>query len=510
MRFRFIFLTVLLLTGLFSSVSAQSRRSTTTPSPLPEFKLTRAETEAHLRFLAADELMGRRTGEPGNLVAARYIAEQFRALGLKKTAGSGTTDYYQTVPLLIVKPVATGVLLTGTDSLKVGNQFVVIAGGKTDLTAGLVYVGYGLSEGEDGYKGQDVKGKFVVTQVGSPEAKSPREVMATMQTKRKLAADKGAAGLIELVAGASLPWGMASRYFGGESMSLLPDGDDPAKTPLLHIWVDNSKNQLAAFKEAGQSITIRTTGRPQTVINTYNVAGLIEGSDPKLKNEYVLLTAHFDHIGTVRKGSPVTGTDTIYNGARDNAMGTVALLDAAKALQATPPKRSVLIVALTGEEVGLLGSRYYAEHPLVPLKQTIFNLNIDGAGYNDTTLVSVIGLERTGAKAEIDQACKSFGMTTFNDPSPEQGLFDRSDNVSFAAKGIPAPTFSPGFKAFDESIQRNYHQVSDNPDTIDFAYLLKFCQAYTNAARLIADKPTPPRWSAGDKYEGASQALYGR
>ena len=507
MPFRFL-ITSLLLGGLSVAGHAQPRRSAAAPT-LPEFSLTRAETEAHIRFLAADELMGRRTGEPGNLVAARYIAEQFRLLGLKKAAG--LADYYQPVPLLSVKPVASGMLVTGKDTLMAGKQLVVIAGPKTDLTAPVVYAGYGLTEGEDGYRGQDVRGKIVVTQVGSPDAKSPREMIAVMQTKRKLAADKGAAGLIELVTGAGLPWGMASRYFGGESLSLLPNGEDMTKTPLLHLWADNGKNQLASLKEAGQSVTIRATGRPQTVVNAVNVVGVIEGTDPKLKDEYVLLTAHFDHIGTTHTGGTApAGTDTIFNGARDNAMGTVALLDAAKALQAKPPKRSVIIVALTGEEVGLLGSRYYAEHPLVPLKQTIFDMNIDGAGYNDTTLVSVIGLERTGAKAEIDQACKAFGMTTFNDPSPEQGLFDRSDNVSFAAKGVPAPTFAPGFKAFDEEIQRNYHKVSDNPDTINFAYLLKFCQAYAYAARLIADKATRPQWSAGDKYEAVGQALYGR
>ncbi len=507
MRFQLL-LSGLLLGGLSIAANAQPRRAAAT-APLPEFSLTRAETEAHIRFLAADELMGRRTGEPGNLVAARYIAEQFRMLGLKK-AGSAA-DYYQPVPLLVVKPVASGMLLTGKDTLTAGKQFVVIAGPKTDLTAGIVYAGYGLTDSEDGYKGQDVKGKIVVTQVGSPDAKSPRDMIAAMQTKRKMAAQKGAAGLIELVTGAGLPWGMASRYFGGESLSILPDGDDPAKTPLLHIWADNGKNQLASLKEAGQSVTVRSTGRPQSVVNAVNVAGIVEGTDPKLKNEYVLLTAHFDHIGTTHTGATApAGTDTIFNGARDNAMGTVALLDAAKALQAKPPKRSVIIVALTGEEVGLLGSRYYAEHPLVPLKQTVFDMNIDGAGYNDTTLVSVIGLERTGAKAEIDQACKAFGLTTFNDPAPEQGLFDRSDNVSFAAKGVPAPTFSPGFKTFDEEIQRNYHKVSDNPDTIDFSYLLKFCQAYTYAARLIADKATRPQWITGDKYEAAGQALYGK
>jgi len=240
-----------------------------------------------------------------------------------------------------------------------------------------------------------------------------------------------------------------------------------------------------------------------------NVAGVIEGTDPKLKEEYIILSAHFDHVGVGKQGGPnYPATDSIFNGARDNAFGTVGLLTAAKALSQQHPKRSVLVLALTGEEVGLLGSRYYAENPLIPLKQTIFDLNIDGAGYNDTTIVSVIGLERTGAKAEIEAGAKAFGLGVFAEPAPEQGLFDRSDNVSFAAKGVPAPTFSPGFKSFDEAIGKYYHQAIDNPESIDFGYLTRFCQAFAHTARLIADRPTRPMWSAGDKYEAAAKELY--
>jgi len=163
---------------------------------------------------------------------------------------------------------------------------------------------------------------------------------------------------------------------------------------------------------------------------------------------------------------------------------------------------------LTAEEVGLLGSQYYANHPLLPLNKCIFNINSDGAGYNDTTIVAVMGLDRTGAKAEMETASKAFGLGIFADPSPEQGLFDRSDNVSFAKKGIPAPTFTPGFREFNGEIMKNYHQVSDNPETIDFNYLLKFSQAFTYAARLIADMPKAPQWIAGDKYEEAAKKLY--
>lgn len=158
----------------------------------------------------------------------------------------------------------------------------------------------------------------------------------------------------------------------------------------------------------------------------------------------------------------------------------------------------------------MLGSKYYAEHPLVPLKQTIFDLNTDGAGYSDTTIISVIGLERTGAKNEIEAGAKAAGLGVFAEPAPEQGLFDRSDNVNFAIKGIPAPDISPGLRTFDETIAKYYHQAIDNPESLDYNYMLKFCKAYAYTARLIADRPTRPQWSAGDKYEAAGKALYGQ
>ena len=284
-----------------------------------------------------------------------------------------------------------------------------------------------------------------------------------------------------------------------------------ATAPVAHLWINNANNQYKQLKEAGQTATLRTSGRPRTPAPSANVAGIIEGTDPRLKDEYVVLSAHFDHIGIGKQGgSPYQPADSIFNGARDNAFGTVSIMMAAKALMQERPKRSVLVLALTGEEVGLLGSNYYAEHPLVPLKQTIFDLNTDGAGYNDTTLISVIGLERTGAKAEIETAAKAAGLGVFAEPAPEQGLFDRSDNVSFAAKGVPAPTFSPGFKTFDEAIGKYYHQAIDNPESLDFNYVYRFCQAYAHAARLIANRPTRPQWSAGDKYEAAGKALYGQ
>ncbi|QMW01789.1 M28 family peptidase [Spirosoma foliorum] len=498
-----------------TSVQAQTRPAKASSTAkvvftpkLPEFTMSRAEVEGHMRFLASDELEGRRTGEQGNRVAARYIAEQFRQLGLKPAVTTdGQHDYLQPITFERVKAASTATMIVGKDTLQLGKDILVMAGGPTSLSGEVMYIGYGLTDGEDGYKGRDVKGRILIAQGGSPEAKSPREIFGASAAKRKLATEKGAAALIELYSEAS-PWGLVSQYLNREQMSIATPG--ASSTPIAHLWINNANNKYKQLKEAGQRITLQTSGRQRVSAVSSNVAGIIEGSDPKLKDEYVVLSAHFDHVGVGKQGgAPYQPADSIFNGARDNGIGTVAILEAAKALTLQRPSRSILVLALTGEEVGLQGSRYYAEHPLVPLKQTVFDLNTDGAGYSDTTVISIIGLERTGAKAEIEAGAKAFGLVVFAEPAPEQGLFDRSDNVNFAAKGVPAPDFAPGFKSFDAEIAKYYHQATDNPESLDFNYLLRFCQAYAHSARLIANRPTRPQWSAGDKYEAAAKALYG-
>jgi Zn-dependent M28 family amino/carboxypeptidase len=238
-----------------------------------------------------------------------------------------------------------------------------------------------------------------------------------------------------------------------------------------------------------------------------NVIGIIKGSDPALSQEYVLLSAHYDHIGT---GKSADGKDTIYNGARDNGMGTTALLAATKYLASKPPKRSIVLLACTAEEVGLLGSGFYATHPAVPHKSVVYNLNTDGAGFNDTTRITVIGLERTTAQPLLEEAAKANGLKAASDPAPEQNLFDRSDNVSFAKLGIPAPTFSAGFTAFDAEIFKYYHQLADEAgEDFNFRYLTRYVNTFIAASRLIADAKERPRWKTGDKYEAAFNLLYG-
>ncbi len=514
MKYRFTSFLVSSFLLIISPGFAQKKK----PLP-PEFSIQKSETEAHMRFLAGDELLGRRTGEQGNLVAARYIAEQFRKLGIKPVSNNQPTTglipnnaYYQPVSFEKMYAPGPGVIIAEAETLKSGEDWILMNGDASDLNAPLVYAGFGLENAEkkwDDYKGLDVKGKIVLLQSGTPDVQTPSEIVTTSAEKRKLAIEKGAIGIIELFT-APIPWNVVNRFFAGEKIGLADNGDAAGKA-IPHAWVNGKEARLTRALRAVNTVQFKTSGRKSQLISSPNVVGYIPGTDPKLKDEYVMLTAHYDHIGVGKQGGQAyTAEDSIFNGARDNAFGVVALLAAAESFAKMPPKRSILIVGLTAEEVGLLGSKYYAAHPLLPLNKCIFNINSDGAGYNDTTIVSVMGLDRTGAKLEMEKATKAFGLGIFADPSPEQGLFDRSDNVSFAKEGIPAPTFTPGFKEFNGDIMKNYHQVSDNPETIDFNYLLKFSQAYTYAARLIADRLTAPQWVAGDKYEGAAKKLYGK
>lgn len=489
-----------ILLGLFAlfsvCLSAQS---------LPEFSLPLAETSAHIKFLAADELEGRMTGEHGNNVAARYIATQFQRAGVKPI----NETYYQ--PISFVKRIApTSLALSLGNRAIASEEILLLTGSSAMMSAPIVYVGFGIVDsatGRDDYRGIDAKGKIVVARIGTSEEDSPRALFGSFKQKQDAAKAKGALALVELYR-FSFPFARLKQFFGGGSLSL--DDGKSATLDFPHLLVNDDDAQIRTLAQSNKKLTgsFQTDGYKEQKVFSNNVVGIIEGSDPKLKDEFLLLSAHYDHIGV--KSTP-NSTDSIYNGARDNAMGTTAVLCAARAFSEAPTKRSVILLACTGEEVGLLGSEYYAENPLVPLNKTIFNLNIDGAGYNDTSIVTVIGLERTSAEQDILEACKAFGLGAIQDPAPEQNLFDRSDNVSFARKGIPAPTFSPGFRAFDDAINQFYHQAADQADeNFDFAYLNRFVKAFIHAARRIADNPKSPEWKSGDKYESVGKKLYGK
>jgi hypothetical protein len=470
--------------------------------------LTLAEVSAHLRFLASDELMGRKTGTAGNDVAARYIAEQFRAAGLSEL--DGAQDHLQRIDFENVIPPKSGSLRVEGATLRQGEEIVILEGPARPVQADAVFAEFGRSQSQyatDDFGDTTITGKIVVAKFGTPEARGQQAVRESRK-KRSIAAAKGAVGLIELYSG-RIPWDGLSRFLLQPRMQIAAQTKNTP--PMFHIILNDSDGKHAAqFRSKNSKVTFENGDFRKTALRSSNVVGMVQGIDPRLRQEHLLLSAHFDHVGASMNLRGATAADSIFNGASDNAMGTVAVMAAAKLLAQNPPARSVIFMATTAEEEGLLGSRYYTENPLVPLPQTVFVLNTDGAGLRDPDVVTVIGLERTTAQNAIERAVQEHKLAATSDPVPQMGLFNLSDNAPFARAGVPAITISPGFKTFDEKIASKLHQPGDEVDaSFNFQYLLTFCKAYAQAARSIADMENTPRWITGDPFEKVANKLYG-
>lgn len=460
------------------------------------------EALSHFRYLASDEMMGRDPLRPEIDLAARYIAEQFCKYGAKEI--SGANGYYQQVPFRVSGPPVEAQAAIGQEKYAQGDNMLVLDGQDLSGEYDLIPAGHGL---EEDFTGLDVAGKIVVVKVGAPNQITPSELFSLGRKKIQLAKDNGAVGLIEMYNVPTTPWNMLLNYLNRTQMTIDQTPDQTASLP--YIWIRDLTGEVYAKVNQGDfsSIALQVRGKVNRQIKGRNVVAFIEGTDPDLKEEYVMLSAHYDHIGV---GKPNAEGDSIYNGARDNAVGTVAVINAAKYFAKHPPKRSILLCAWTAEEKGLLGSGYFADNPLIPLEKIVFNMNIDNAGYNDTSLITVIGLGRSNADNLIVEAVSQFGLEAIPDPAPEQGLYDRSDNVNFARKGIPSPTYSLGFTAFDEQMAKHYHQQSDRVDNFDLDYALLYWKSYLLSARKVADMEETPFWLPGDKYEEAGRALYGK
>ncbi|MEL1249785.1 M28 family peptidase [Aurantiacibacter gilvus] len=495
-----------------------------------------AKLERDLTILAADDMEGREAGTPGYDRAAGYVAGRMAALGLEPGGTDGT--YFQQVPLREYAHTAEGntLAINGLGELEYGEDFVLSGGPRVQsgtFSAPLVFIGYGLQmDGRDDLAGVDLEGAIVVRLTGAPENLDQAEVNRQRSTLEQRLSDRGALGVLLLHTpklDEDFPWSRLSRI-GASSRSmtwLSPDGEaesdeadllvtgyiSPHLSRTLLDGLDFDYTDVAIAEATDEallpSFAIKRRARVSfssefADIVSPNVIGLIPGTDPDLADQYVVLTAHLDHVGVRPTETP--GDDEIYNGALDNAVGVASMLEVARLLADNPPARPVLVVALTAEEKGLLGSAFHAAHPTVPASHLAANVNLDMPVITyDFSDVVAFGAEHSNLYPQVLAATEEYGLEVSPDPQPEQNFFTRSDQYSYVRAGIPAVYLDLGFGNGGEEAQgivfaEHYHEPSDEVDLIDWQALYRFTGVNYLIARNVANMAERPAWNAGDFY----------
>ncbi|MCE9562474.1 MAG: M20/M25/M40 family metallo-hydrolase [Planctomycetes bacterium] len=498
--------------------------------------------KADVTYLASDRLEGRGPGTRGEELTTDYLAGEFKKAGLKPVGASDT--YLQPVPLVrvVTSPKSTLEAIKGKETLDIpcDEEFSGMSRTQTNLEqfdAEAIFVGHGITAPEfewDDYKGIDVKGKVVVLFTNEPPSEDPKFFGGKALTyygrwtfKFEEATRRGAKAcfIIHTNETAGYPYSVVRPLDGAQLKR------DPAEPALAFAgWLSRKAGEKLlglsgrtvdeALKAADTkgfkafSLGVNLKGNISTEVKrivSNNVVGMVEGSDPKLKSEAVIFTAHWDHLGV---GRGVAG-DTIYNGAADNATGCALLLELARAwsAQSPKPKRSALFLAVTAEEKGLLGSKYYAQNPLVPLDKTALNLNFDmilPLGVPESIVVT--GAERTTAWPIVKAAAEKHKLEIEPDQRSHLGVFYRSDHFSMARAGIPAFSVGGGMKikgkpadfarkAMQEFNDKAYHtpqdEVQPNWDFSGFVVLAGFA---LDVAREAANADRLPTWNPGDEF----------
>ncbi|RAK65626.1 M28 family metallopeptidase [Phenylobacterium kunshanense] len=510
----------------------------------PDLERSAANVKAHVEFLASDLLQGRETGSPGYDIAANYVASQFALLGLKPAGDKGS--YFQQVPMVAFRAADKGEFVVrakdGSASPLAFGEEVLLGrnAGAADhkVSAPLVFAGYGVVAPEkkhDDYKGLNAKGKIVVVLSGGPPGfqTEERAYYGNARTKRMAAAKAGAVGVIFLStpkdelrrpfaegARSWQAWAMTWRKPDGTAFDVAPGtpglgsisvkgaeklfAGAPKTFAQVIAEADKPKGVVPRFPLAtAMDVTLRTEMK---VIQSANVAGLLEGSDPKLKDEVIVLSAHLDHIGI----TPPLNGDEINNGALDNAGGIATTLEVARAFQESgqKPKRSLLFLAVTAEEKGLLGAEYFARNPTVagPMVANV-NLDMPILTYDFLDVVA-FGAERSSLGPAVQRAAQRMGVSLSADPMPEEGLFTRSDHFRFVEVGVPSTFLMTGFQNGGEAKFRGflkdcYHKPCDDlGQGIDYAAGAKFARINYEIARELADADQRPLWNKGDFFAG--------
>ncbi|WP_448502985.1 M20/M25/M40 family metallo-hydrolase [Sphingomonas sp.] len=514
---------------LLLSASALAHAQTATPSG-PAAVITPDAVRAHVEFLADDLLEGRDAGTRGYDIAARYVASEFRKLGLQPANGDG---WYQQVPLeqRYTGDPAGAALTVGGRRFAHGRDAVTRLNrpDAQPVEGEAVFVGYGVvspSRGIDDYAGLDVRGKTVVLLYGTPADTPEDEAERLLERKAEIALEKGAASVVTVFPEAMLKqfsWKSIVAEVSGSQTSLRSSTETTPRPAISAIAGPNAARALFAGAPQGydavmkavaanrpvkgfalaQPVRIEATGGTREFTSP-NVVGMIPGSDPALANEVVLLTAHLDHNG--KHGD---GPDQIYNGAMDNAAGTATMIEAARAFMASDrrPRRTVMFVALTAEEDGLLGSEYMADHPVDPTKNVVAVVNLDmPILLYDFTDVVAFGAEHSTMGPVVASAAGTEGVTLSPDPMPQENLFMRSDHYSFVKRGVPSVFLvtghaNGGAKAFKDFLSTHYHRPSDDLNLpFNWPAGAKFARVNYAIADALANADQPPRWYADSRY----------
>jgi Zn-dependent M28 family amino/carboxypeptidase len=511
-------------------------------------RITSQEIDAHLRFLASDLLEGRAPATRGGDLTEQYIASELESFGV--TPGVGDSSYFQRVAIDVVKsdPATIRVTASGkaTANLRSTEDVVVFPGSATASSAArgeLVFVGYGVSAPEykwDDFKGTDVRGKILLVLVNDPPATAaePNLFGGNAMTyygrwtyKYEEAERRGAAGMliVHTTERAGYPWHVVVNSNSTEHRLLPRNPSLPAPLGVRGWITDSAATALLAqaglrmsqlrkqaesrnFRPVATGIIVDASMRNSLQhMSANNVIGVVTGIDPKVRDQYVVYSAHWDHFGI----GPAVNGDSIYNGAKDNASGVASILTIAHAAaEGVKPRRSQLFVFVTAEEAGLLGSEYFGEHPTVPASNIVAALNMVIVPLNGRVRdLNVLGDNKSSLGPSLAQMLKAEGVRISPDAHPEQGHFYRSDHFSFAKVGIPAVSIGGGddyvgrpagwgLQQSDDYTAHRYHQPSDEYRTdFDLRGAVQLAAIVYRFGFQLANADTVPTWNAGAEFK---------
>ncbi|MEO8064549.1 MAG: M20/M25/M40 family metallo-hydrolase [Pseudomonadota bacterium] len=496
---------------------------------------------AHIKLLASDDFEGRAPGTRGEALTIAYLEQQLKTFGLEPGNPDGTYLQkvplvgYRTVPRIEIEAAGHKLALNFPDDFV--HDFPALRATASIRNAAVVFAGYGIAVpawGWDDYKDVDVRNKLVIVLSGEPPGPvfkgDMRSWYSTREFKFDLAASKGAAGILIVTDPEKAKAFSLFQTFAKMEGAALEPAHSRTATLISGLITIGAARRLMSF--AGQDFdrlqaaaslpgahAVVTNARAKISVKSqlrkifsHNVVARIEGSDPILKSEHVLFSAHWDHLGM----DPTLAGDQIYNGAIDDAAGTAQMLEIARAFAtlAHKPKRSILFVATTAEEKGYLGSRFYAQHPLYPISKTVANINLDGGNvFGRTTDLVTTGYGLSTLDEVLAEAAQQQGRTLLKEAIDDGGLYFASDQIEFAKVGIPAAFPFSGFdyigkpkdfgeQKWDAFSKNDYHQVSDEvrPDW-DYSGAAEDATWLMIAGQLVADAENRPEWKAGSEFK---------